>query len=229
MRKAKTSRPAEADFVGLPKRISALLRKESDRGAILIVAAYLEEILGLIVRGACVSDDRADELLAFRKPAGDFDSRVLLGHALGLLHSEEVRALRIVQRIRNRAAHFDRGGRGFDVLFDSNATVDQVSDLMVALSGHLASREHKTVRAAFTACARLLATRLYLRLLQLQRPKAPLTLKAQAEAAQAAWKDTEMGNAVDAATNRARQGDFEALSALLSSAIQGFRETKRTS
>src|SRR6185503_16772110 len=100
----KARNRAGRPLAGLPKEITRLLEKESDRGAILILAAYLEEILGEIVRGACVADDLADQLLDPRRPAGDFDSRILVCSAFALVHPEEVKALRLVQRIRNRAA-----------------------------------------------------------------------------------------------------------------------------
>lgn len=168
---AKTSkttekRPREAAFIGTPARVTELLKKESDRGVILILAAYLEEILGLIISAGCASPELADDILKLRAPAGDFESKLLVAQAFGLIHQEDAFALRIVQRIRNKAAHFDRSGRGFDVLFDSPATADQV----VAFIKHfcpdleISSRDPAILRKVFVMTGRICTTRLMLRL-----------------------------------------------------------------
>jgi hypothetical protein len=45
----------------LSDRITELLEKESDRGVILILGAYLEEALMGVIGGTCVSDELARE------------------------------------------------------------------------------------------------------------------------------------------------------------------------
>lgn len=86
------------EFLGLAKKVTELVEKESDRGAILILAAYLEEILGLLVRAICVSDKLGQKLTELNKPAGDFDSKIILCVSLGLISEDEGRALRFVQK-----------------------------------------------------------------------------------------------------------------------------------
>ena len=110
-------------MLDLPARVTKLVEAEPDRGVILILGAYLDEILGVLITGACVSDTLAAGILKHGQPAGTFNNRMALAQALGLIHEEDVQALRIVQKIRNKAAHFDLSGRGFEVLFDSSITV----------------------------------------------------------------------------------------------------------
>ena len=169
-------------LLGLPKTVTRQLKNESDRGAILVLAAYLEEILAELVRAACVDDDTATQLLELHHPAGDFYSKILLCTALALVHAEEARALRRVQTLRNRAAHFDKR-LGFDVLFDSSETVDHVASLMESLNCQLGDRDAESVRADFIVGCRLLATKLLLRLVAIPRPKPLSTIKALANEA----------------------------------------------
>jgi hypothetical protein len=212
--------PAEEGFLGMPAKITQLLNSESDRGAILILGAYLDELLGLIVRAACVSDAVADELLEFRRPAGDFDSKILLCTAFGLIHPDEMTALRAIQKIRNRAAHFDKKGGGFDVLFDSPQTADQVANLTRALGLGFKSRERAALRNAFTISARLLATKLYFRLLDTNKARSPLTIKEQANEIRGRMKDTPVGQMISQAEKEAREGNPEKLFQLMASINQ---------
>lgn len=178
------------DYLGMPEQVTEHLKSESDRGVILILAAYLEELLGLIVRESCVTNADADVLLQLRRPAGDFNSKILLCSAFALIHNEEAQALKSIQKIRNRAAHFDRKGRGFDVLFNSAQTIDQVKNLTEAMNCKLVARDPEAVRNAFIVSSRLLATKLFMRLAEATRPKPPLTLKEIASKLRTQMKDT---------------------------------------
>lgn len=167
--KAKTK---ESAFLNLPEKITALLETESDRGAILIIATYIEEILGLLIAAGCVSDTLADNVLKHGQPAGTFDSRMLLAQAFGMIHDEDIKGLRIIQKIRNKAAHFDRSSRGFDVLFDSPATADQVVELSSHFYEKLTDRSPLAVRLSFIESARNVANRLLMRRQDIKRPTA---------------------------------------------------------
>lgn len=213
--KSKPADLPEAAFLGMPEKITALLKAESDRGAILILGAYLEEILGFIVRGVCVSNDIADSLLQLRRPAGDFDSRILLCEALALIHPDEASGLRAVQKIRNGAAHFDRKGRGFDVLFDSQSTCDQVVNLCAALNLRLHSREARAVRESFIVASRLLALRLWIRLNETQRPTQARTVSEIADGIREQMKDSPLGKVFSAAEQQAKEGAPESLFELM--------------
>ncbi|MDO7876029.1 hypothetical protein Q5H93_14895 [Hymenobacter sp. ASUV-10] len=165
--------------------ILEMLKEESDRGAILIFGAYLEELLGVLIAELCVSNSLADSILKVGTPAGDFDSRILLASALGLIRENEVKALRIIQRIRNKAAHFDRSGRGFNVLFDSDITVDQIVELTTMFGydrlvpDRKMLRNRSLIRSQFQVAGHHLATRLLMRRLTLKRITLPQSPEEQ--------------------------------------------------
>lgn len=169
-----------AAFAGMPGKLTRLLDGESDRGAILIVGAYLDEILGLIIRSATVSDGLGAALLEHRQPAGDFSARITLCEAFGLIHADEARALNLIRRIRNDAAHFDSNGRGFDVLFDSERTSGRVRELWTCLNMSHPPTKPEGARDYFIIASRLLATRLYFRGTETRRAPTLLTLKETA-------------------------------------------------
>lgn len=204
---------------GLPAQITKLIEGESDRGAILILGAYLDELLADLVRSACISDEAGDALLEFRRPAGDFDSRIELCTAWGLIHHTERDALHTLRRIRNAAAHFDKKGRGFEVLFDSEATVNQVASLAKAVNLSLDSRDPKRVRHVFIVCCRFLAMRLIFRSIMAARPEEPPTLKEIANFIRAQLKGTPQGERLQTLEDAITGGQFETLQEFLKEAV----------
>lgn len=205
----------EEEFLGLAEKVSELVKSESDRGAILILAAYLEEILGLLVRAICVSDKLGQRLTELNKPAGDFDSKIVLCVSLGLISEDEEKALRFVQKIRNRAAHFDKKGRGFDVLFDSDPTIDQVSEFVELFQSKIESREPEVVKEAFVKSCRILATKLYIRLAKIGRMPMALSSKEEAANILERMKDTDFGKYLAAMRQEASEGNADKLFELL--------------
>jgi len=173
----------EVDYVGIPPKLTELLKTESDRGVILILGAYLEELLGLIIKAIVVTPKMADNLLSHKQTLGDFESRLNIAEAFALIHSEDATALRLIQKLRNKAAHFDRSGRGFDVLFDSPATVDQVFLLCeVVQLGELAPDFTRPevinttlLRDWFINSCRKVVTQLMARLLNSTRLESPIS------------------------------------------------------
>jgi hypothetical protein len=219
----KEGRPGIAGFLGMPKKVTALVDNESDRGAILILAAYLEEILGLIVNAMCLSDEEGARIQEHRGPAGGFDLKIQLCSALGWIHSSEAKGLQSVRKIRNNAAHFDNK-RGFDVLFDSDQTIAHVENLAASQNLVLESRAPADVRHVFTGSVRLLACKLYVRVCEATRPAPPKSLKQKANEFREKHKDTEMGKALARIERDAKEGDPEALFELmkgLGEAIKG--------
>jgi len=198
-------------FRGLPKQVSELVENESDRGAILILSAYVEEMIGLIVSEACTSEKLGEELLEFRKPAGDFSSKILLCEAFGLISPDEARAANCLRRIRNSAAHFDQKGRGFAVLFDSAQTAQQIKTFCECLNLGLNAEAPEGVRAGFVVATRLLTTKLSLRVFEVRRSIVPPTMKETANEWRSKMKDTEMGKLVSEAEEEAEQGKPEKL------------------
>ncbi|MVN77816.1 hypothetical protein GO988_15905 [Hymenobacter sp. HMF4947] len=150
------------------EEMNALLEKESDRGVILILAAYIEEILGLIISDACVSPTNAVTLLRHGEPAGTFGARLLIAEAFGFIQDAEATGLKKLQKIRNKAAHFERNGRGFDVLFDSASTVDHVVALADLFGYEKPQREPVILRKLFIDVIQTLAFSLLIRRMNMQ-------------------------------------------------------------
>lgn len=209
--------PAEAALRGMPKKVTHLLSKESERGVLLIAGAYLEEILSYLIRASSVDDDQGRKLLEYRAPAGDFSSKIMLCHAFGILSDDEAAGLNCVRKIRNSAAHFDQKGRGFDVLFDSETTVQQVKRFRELLNLDMPSKEPEEVRSDFIVAVRFLATRLLLRLFEARRPPRAMSNREIADAARERLKDTRVGKLFADAENAAQKGNPEMLFEILQS------------
>lgn len=196
----------------MPSKITQLVDGESDRGAILILSAYLEELLGELIRAACVSNKHAEKLLDFHQPAGDFSSKISLCTALGFIHETEAAALSAVRKIRNSAAHFDKKGKGFDVLFDSDKTIDQVGNLTEALNIGHPPRESEAVKELFVLACRLLATKIMIRAVEVETPESPLTIKEMANKYRPQMQGTEAGERVAALEALLKEGEYEMVS-----------------
>lgn len=197
-----------ADLSGQPKEITALFESESDRGAILIMAAYLEEILGCNIASYCVSEEAANDILDFRGPAGGFDLKIRLSFALGLLHEEEKRGLEAIRKIRNAAAHFDRK-KGFNVLFDTERTQALVHNLAATQNIDTETDSPSAVKKLFFLSVRLLASKLYARGLEIVTPQEPTTLKEKANQYRKLMAGTEQGNALAKMEEEARNGNLD--------------------
>lgn len=198
------------ELIGQPKEITSLFESESDRGAVLILAAYLEEVLGCLIGASCISEEAANDILEFRGPAGGFDLKVRLCYAFGIIHESEKKGLDAIRKIRNAAAHFDRK-RGFDVLFDSESTQAMVVHL--ARTQHLEpkSNEPEAIRAVFFMACRLLGSKLYMRGVEIETPSTPMTLKEKANEIRERLKGTERGRMIELMEEEARDGKPEVL------------------
>lgn len=186
-------------FQGMPKELTSLLEAESDRGAILILATYLEEILGLIISGFSTTEKLAEELLDVRGPAGSFSYKIQICETFGLISSDESAALNCLRKIRNSAAHFDHKGRGFKVLFDSPQTRDQVNVFLGHLNLSLKTKNAEAVRRAFIAAGRLLASKLTIRLAMVPPAKIAKTGRELATESKARLKDSPIGKVIEEA------------------------------
>jgi DNA-binding MltR family transcriptional regulator len=84
----------------------AVLNKESDRGAVLIAATMLEDLLGRSINSFLVPHDETERLLeGFNAPLGTFSSRILAAYSLGILSENEYRECDRIRKIRNVFAH----------------------------------------------------------------------------------------------------------------------------
>ena len=82
------------------------LNKESERGAALISAAMIEELLGRCLRSFLLDHGDVESLLnGFNAPLGSFSARTLAAFASGLLSETEYRDCQTIRRVRNEFAH----------------------------------------------------------------------------------------------------------------------------
>jgi DNA-binding MltR family transcriptional regulator len=82
------------------------LNKESDRGAALIAATMIDDLLGRCIRAFLVEHEEVERLLdGFNAPLGTFSARGLAALALGVISEEEYRECERLRKIRNVFAH----------------------------------------------------------------------------------------------------------------------------
>ena len=86
-----------------------LLRKETDRGCAMIVAAHLDDKLGELLKACLIQDKEYEEEIArfFKdpEPLGTFSARIKLAHYLNIISSQVRKDLDTVRKIRNDFAH----------------------------------------------------------------------------------------------------------------------------
>ena len=80
---------------------------DSDRAAAITAAAYFEEILALAITARLVdlSNTRKNALLKGDGPLNTFNTKVLMGYALGLYGPKTFDDLNKIRSIRNKFAH----------------------------------------------------------------------------------------------------------------------------
>ncbi len=210
---------SDEDLAGMAKELTLHIESESDRGVILILSAYLEELLGLVIRNSCVSDHEGEALMEYHGPAGTFSSKISLCSAFALIHKTEARALETVRKIRNSAAHFDHKKRGFNVLFDSDQTVAHVENLVSIMNFELKSQDPESIRINFILAARLLALKLLVRNYEAIRPMPPRTVKEIANESRIKLGNTPLGQFTHYAVDELKKGNFGP-SEVLNDAIQ---------
>jgi len=90
------------------------LERESDRGAALVGAAFLDDVLDVLLRSAFVNEPEAvNKLMGMGRPLESFGSRAHLSYCMGLLGADVYADINLVREIRNDFAH--RGPTGFDL------------------------------------------------------------------------------------------------------------------
>jgi mannitol operon repressor len=103
MRKKHSPRKANLDLKELIRFLESV-KKESDRGAVLILAALLDDLLELSIRSLLLDHVRTDQLLD-NGPLGSLGSRALAAFVLGILSESEYQECERVRKVRNVFAH----------------------------------------------------------------------------------------------------------------------------
>ena len=82
------------------------LPSESNRGQVMVVSAYLEDLVERALRVFLPNSDAKKSLLdGAMAPISKFAAKTSLAHCLGLLTQQEYNNLTIVRKIRNKFAH----------------------------------------------------------------------------------------------------------------------------
>ena len=82
------------------------LKRESDRGLVLVGTSYIDEKLKLTLLSFCTESKSTSRLInEFNSPLGTFSSRVDACLALGLIDEFEHHEISILRKIRNELAH----------------------------------------------------------------------------------------------------------------------------
>jgi DNA-binding MltR family transcriptional regulator len=88
------------------------MNAESDRGAVLVAAAYIDDALGCVLTAAFVADTAVTKrLLEYPGAASTLAARTDLAYCFGLIGRDMYEDIRRITKIRNRFAHAMTGAR----------------------------------------------------------------------------------------------------------------------
>ncbi len=114
----------EPEIVDLSRFLN-LFNKESDRGAALIAASFLDNSLKEIIEVFLIKEKSSKELIdGFNAPIGSFSSRINLANSLGLLMEDEYKLLHSLRKIRNEFGH-----EWDEVTFDSQTIKSKIQNI----------------------------------------------------------------------------------------------------
>jgi hypothetical protein len=80
--------------------------QETERGAALAAAAFLDDILERVLAAVLIPNDSGYDLTSgFNAPLGTLSARIAACHAMGLISEAEFKECQLIRRIRNEFAH----------------------------------------------------------------------------------------------------------------------------
>ena len=96
---------AEPEILRLAKFLDGFY-KESDRGAVLMAASVLDEVLSSMIQAFLTDTPESKKLVEdFNAPLGTFSSRVMAAYAMGLIEEQEYIEVEAIRKIRNLFGH----------------------------------------------------------------------------------------------------------------------------
>lgn len=96
-------------------RLVSDLQRETDRGAALLAAAFLDDVLEVFLRAAFVDDPEAvNKLMSPGRPLESFGVRAHLAYCIGLLGPDIYHDINLLREIRNDFAHRQPSQFGHD-------------------------------------------------------------------------------------------------------------------
>jgi len=132
------------------------VQAEPDRGAALVGAAYLDDVLASLLRAHFVDDPATvRDLLDEGRPLGSFAAKTHLAYCLGLIGPQTRADLDLIRQIRNEFAHKHHEAR-----FDLPSIADRCAQLNVPQLLEPTPIEHPRYR--FIVTVTLLANHLLL-------------------------------------------------------------------
>jgi len=150
------------DQVQLPKELIQMnlyienMKLESDRGAVLSIAAALEDRLKEIILHFLKNVTSSEALFeSYNAPIGTFSSKILFAHALGLISDNEYKELETLRKMRNEFAHTWE-----NITLESTKIKGKLKNLPVL---GLSPEERKTPRACFNNWSAVFLARLLYR------------------------------------------------------------------
>jgi len=82
------------------------LKKESDRGCIIVAAAWIDDDLETIISNFLLPKaDKDDNLFHEGKPLGTFGAKIDIAYRLGLIQKDTRNVLHVLRKMRNDSAH----------------------------------------------------------------------------------------------------------------------------
>ncbi len=84
-----------------------LIKKESDRGAIIISASLLDVGLENLLKSKLINNDKKDDVLfnGANAPLSSFSSRIEFAYRMGLIRKDVKNSFNALRKIRNEFAH----------------------------------------------------------------------------------------------------------------------------
>ena len=104
--------------------VVSIYHSESDRAAVILAAAFLEEYMGHYLKSNLIKDTMVDDLFENNGPLSTFDSRAKMLYAMGLLPRVYIDDIKYIKKIRNYFAHHPR-----HISFDTTNIKDLCSNL----------------------------------------------------------------------------------------------------
>lgn len=106
-------------------KVAAELRKESERGCVVLAFAWMDDQLTSNLRKyllpSAQQSEKADELLGVGRPIGDAATKIDLCLRLGLLQPNTHKSLHMFRRLRNDFAHLSS-----NISFENQSIHDRV-------------------------------------------------------------------------------------------------------
>lgn len=116
--------------------------KETERGAALTAAAFLDDLLQKVIEAFLVKNKSGKDLCdGFNAPLGTLSARIAACHALGLISDEENKECHAIRKIRNEFAH------KMKMSFDIEPVKGLISGMHYAAPGAPNNRSHFTSSA----------------------------------------------------------------------------------